>query len=92
LNETASGWQEVTFNTPVAVTVGVTYIASYYSPNGRYSVDSGFFHAGDSGTGVVRALGNPTTPNGVFNPGATGFPTGTYNANNYWVDVIFVEF
>ena len=28
-NETASGWQEVLFSTPVAITAGVTYVASY---------------------------------------------------------------
>ena len=27
--------------------------------------------------------------NGVFLYGAGGFPTGTYSASNYWVDVIF---
>src|SRR5688500_13121420 len=36
--ETASGWQQVTFTTPVAVTTGVTYVASYFSSAGNYSV------------------------------------------------------
>src|SRR5690606_16711006 len=32
-NETASGWQQVTFATPVAVTANTTYVASYYAPS-----------------------------------------------------------
>ena len=31
-NETASGWQQVTFANPVAVTPGTTYVASYFAP------------------------------------------------------------
>jgi hypothetical protein len=28
--------------------------------------------------------------NGVYVYGSGGFPTISYNANNYWVDVVFV--
>jgi hypothetical protein len=35
-NETSSGWQTVTFGSPVTVTAGTTYLASYHS-NGRYA-------------------------------------------------------
>ena len=41
--ETASGWQQVNFSGPVAVMAGTTYVASYYAPNGHYSVNPGFF-------------------------------------------------
>src|SRR5262249_44122056 len=30
-NETASGWQQVSFSQPVAVTAGTTYVASYHT-------------------------------------------------------------
>ena len=40
-NETASGWQAVTFATPVPITASTTYIASYLAPNGHYSVTPG---------------------------------------------------
>ena len=33
VGETASGWQELIFSVPVAVTAGTVYVASYYSPN-----------------------------------------------------------
>jgi len=37
VNETASGWQQVLFGAPVAVTAGTTYVASYHAPSGGYS-------------------------------------------------------
>ena len=36
-NETASGWQTVTFSSPVTLTPGTTYIASYHTNVGHYS-------------------------------------------------------
>ncbi len=36
-NESATGWQSVTFASPVAVTAGTTYVASYFTPTGHYS-------------------------------------------------------
>ena len=40
-NETSSGWQAVTFDTPVPITASTTYVASYLAPNGHYSVTPG---------------------------------------------------
>ena len=36
-NESATGWQEVLFATPVAVTTGTIYVASYSDPSGYFS-------------------------------------------------------
>ena len=33
-NESSQGWQKLDFSTPVAVTAGTTYVASYFAPNG----------------------------------------------------------
>ena len=44
-NETASGWQMVTFAAPVSVTAGQRIVASYYAPRGRYAGDERFFNA-----------------------------------------------
>ena len=33
--ETASGWQELDFSSPVAVTAGTTYVASYFTSTGH---------------------------------------------------------
>src|SRR5262249_42301528 len=40
-NETANGWQTVTFASPVAVTAGTTYVASYHTDSGHNSFTSG---------------------------------------------------
>ena len=42
-NETASGWQQVNFSTPVAITANTIYRASYHSTIGHYSVSSNYF-------------------------------------------------
>ena len=32
-----SGWQELDFSAPVAVTAGTTYVASYFTSAGHYA-------------------------------------------------------
>ena len=44
--ETATGWQEVSFATPVLINAGATYVASYHAPKGRYSVSEQLLHLG----------------------------------------------
>ncbi|MGW0595434.1 DUF4082 domain-containing protein [Streptosporangium sp. NPDC002607] len=92
-NETASGWQQVNFATPVAVTANTTYVISYYTSSGLYSLTSSYFTAPYM-NGPLVALGNGDEGgNGVYTYGATNtFPTSTYQASNYWVDVLFVPF
>jgi hypothetical protein len=83
-NETASGWQQVNFATPVAVTAGTTYVASYHTNVGQYAVDKNYFAAAYvSGPLQVPANG------GVYAYGAAGtFPRSSYQGSNYWVDVV----
>ncbi|GAA1034375.1 hypothetical protein GCM10009557_38880 [Virgisporangium ochraceum] len=83
-----TGWQSVEFGGPVEVTAGTTYVVAYYAPNGNYAVSSGFFGTGwTNGDGTLTA---PAGSNGVYRYGSDGFPTGTYNSTNYWVDAMFV--
>ena len=97
-NETSGGWQQATFSTPVAVTAGTTYVASYYSPTGNFSTTSNFFTndypAGPTTDWPVQGMKDqsPTFGNGVFiNSGSSAFPTNTFNKANYFVDVVFVN-
>lgn len=84
-NETANGWQTATFNNPIAITAGTTYVASYHS-NGHYTSTAGYFST-DHVNGVLSA---PAAGNGVYAYGNDNlFPASSYNATNYWVDVIF---
>ncbi len=85
-NETASGWQEAVLSTPVPIAAGQIYVVSYYAPVGRYSLTQQFF----SGDHVVGPLTAPANPNGVYRYGTGGgFPQSTWNAANYFVDVVF---
>jgi hypothetical protein len=86
--ETASGWQEVDFETPVAITAGTTYVAAYFAPNGHYSVGTGLGAAVDNPP--LHTIPNATSPNGLYSYGfVSSFPTSSFNASNYLVDVMF---
>ena len=56
-NETASGWQQVLFGTPIAITAGVTYVASYFSPSGDYAATNPYFTQAVV-NGPLRGLAN----------------------------------
>jgi Domain of unknown function (DUF4082)/Bacterial Ig-like domain/Bacterial Ig domain len=90
-SETGSGWQEVNFPNPVAITANTTYVASYHTNVGRYSINEQYFANSGFNSSPLSALGNGESGgNGVYiyNANPT-FPTSTYNSSNYWVDVVF---
>jgi hypothetical protein len=89
--ETASGWQQVNFATPVSVTTNTTYVVSYHTNTGNYAADGGYFATQGAGAYPVTALAAGVSgPNGVYAYGTTStFPTSSYNSTNYWVDIIF---
>jgi hypothetical protein len=88
--ETASGWQQVSFATPVAITANTVYVASYHAPNGRYAFDSNYFASSGFQNGPLYFLRDGESGgNGVYVYGAGGFPTNTFQSANYWVDVVF---
>ncbi len=90
-NETASGWQEVLFATPVAITANTVYVASYSTTAGNFSFNSNYFSSAGVTSGHLYALStlDPPAGNGVYNTTAGSFPNQTFNAGNYWVDVLF---
>jgi N,N-dimethylformamidase beta subunit-like, C-terminal/Domain of unknown function (DUF4082)/Bacterial Ig-like domain/Bacterial Ig domain len=91
--ETASGWQEADFPSPVPVTAGTTYIASYFAPNGGYAYTSGAFASAGVDNPPLHALSSPVSGgNGVYGYSSSpSLPGNSYNATNYWVDVVFTE-
>src|SRR5678816_1565223 len=65
--ETATGWQQVTFSQPVAVTTNTTYVASYHAPSGGYALDLLYFNTAAFTNGPLTALQS----NGVYVYGTT---------------------
>ena len=91
-NETPSGWQQVNFSTPVAVTANTVYVASYHAPNGHYMYEHDFFLQAGVQNGPLYLLrdGESGGPNGVYLYGSNVvFPTSSYVSSNYSVDVVF---
>ncbi|MDX1981258.1 MAG: DUF4082 domain-containing protein [Bryobacteraceae bacterium] len=90
VSESASGWQEVLFSNPVSISANTHYVASYYAPNGNYSASLQYFNV-NRGDGPLRAPADLAgAPNGLYRrAGSPTFPTDTYQAANYWVDVLF---
>jgi hypothetical protein len=94
-NETASGWQQVNFSSPITITANTTYIASYHTDPGYYSETENYFaQAHTNGPLTAPASSCPdicsSGGNGVYTYSSSNlFPTSTYHNNNYWVDVVF---
>ncbi|MCC6893210.1 MAG: DUF4082 domain-containing protein [Anaerolineae bacterium] len=89
--ETATGWQTATFATPINVTANTVYVASYHAPQGRFAYDNNTFTTGRTVLPLYALATGETSPgNGTYIFGAAGlFPNATFNATNYWVDVVF---
>jgi hypothetical protein len=88
--ETASGWQQMNFSAPVVITANTTYVISYHTNTGNYAVNGGFFTSSGVDNPPLHALANGVDGlTGVYLYGTGGFPTQSFNASNYWVDVVF---
>jgi VCBS repeat-containing protein len=86
-----SGWQAASLSTPVAIQAGVTYVVSYKTAD-NYSATSNYFTS--TFTEPFGVLSAPASSqaggNGVYAYGsALQFPTQSYSAANYWVDLVF---
>jgi hypothetical protein len=90
-NETASGWQQVNFATPVKVTASTVYIASYWAPKGHFSMDMNYFAKAGVNNAPLHALQNGVDGgNGVYvHASKSNFPNVNYESSNFWVDVVY---
>jgi hypothetical protein len=88
-SETASGWQEVSFPSPVSIAANTLYVAAYLAPKGHYSATPQAFSSAIT-NGSLVGLATGTSVNGVYSYRSTlSFPVSSYQATNYWVDVMF---
>ena len=94
--ESASGWQQVNFSSPVAIQPNTTYVAAYFAPNGHYSAtEFAMDHPPAIGPTILDApplhvLPDTGNGNGLYQyTRRPPFPQNTYQSENYWVDVVF---
>ena len=87
-----SGWQQVSFASPVAVAANTTYVASYHATSrplrGRRGVLRG---AGVDSAAAARApqtASTDRTASTTYGARERSRPS-SYQAANYWVDVVF---
>lgn len=86
-NETDSGWQTAQLSSPIALTAGQAYVVSYLAPQGHYSYTPGYFTTAKTNGSLTAGASN----NGLYLYGAAGgFPTYSWGATNYFVDVTYV--
>jgi hypothetical protein len=89
-NETATGWQQVNFASPVPISANTTYVASYHTETGFYAYNGSFFATAGVDNPPLHALRDGLDGgNGVYLYGDSAFPSASFNAANYWVDVVF---
>lgn len=56
--ETASGWQQVLFSSPVPITSNTVYVAFYHALNGHYSANLNYFATTGVDNPPLHALAN----------------------------------
>ena len=96
-NETASGWQQASFSTPVPIAAHTTYIVSYQSTAPYLAYQGQGLASGGIDNGPLHILQSnlgSNGPNGVLaydtSPGTPIFPASTNGQNpDYFVDVVF---
>jgi hypothetical protein len=79
-NETSSGWQQATFNPPIAIAVGSTYTIAVNEPEGNYPFLT---------TPFPSTIGDLYFSTGVHGGSGTSMPATGIN-QSYYVDLLFV--
>lgn len=88
--ETATGWQRMDFSSPVAITANTTYVVSNHTTSGNYAVNRSYFGSDYANGPLVAPASGSVGGNGVYRYGASnGFPSSSFQASNYWVDLVF---
>lgn len=90
-NETATGWQTVSFTNPIAIQANTTYLAAFFSPTGAYTFTTGMLTTALVNTSLsAPANGGADGINGLYDyTNSPKVPLSGYKGSFYWVDVIF---
>ncbi len=85
VNETASGWQQQSLSTPLAVTANAEYLVSVNTGNNYFVATS----SGLASQVSNKNLHSESGSNGRY--GSSGqYPTNSYSNSNYFRDVVFI--
>jgi hypothetical protein len=84
VNETSYGWQQQALTSPLAINANTVYVVTVNTGDTYYvSTDTGFYSKI-----VNHDLSSVVGNNGVYGP-PSRFPTNTWEASNYFRDVVF---
>ncbi len=87
---TGTGWQQVSFSSPVTIQANTVYIVSFSSGGGYFGISTSFFTRGGVTSGPLEALPNSTSGGDGVSGRSGSFPSVSGNGMNFWVDVAFV--
>jgi len=93
--ESASGWQQQDFASPIPVMPGNIYVISVFMQSGMYAASAQGFGAGLDRTPIIAEYDdadNGGLHNGVYDDTPTPLavpPASGNNANNYWIDLVY---
>jgi hypothetical protein len=83
-------WEEADFASPIPIAANTSYIAAYYTPVGRYVETNYGLTNGAMNGPLVAPASSQVGGNGIYRYGSSiRFPQYTYNATNYFVDIVF---
>ena len=90
IGESAAGWQDVLFSTPVAITAGDIYVASYHAPDGGYSYEKNYLQNSYVNGPLTAPASGSSGGNGVYTYNAGPlFPASSGRGANYWVTPVY---
>ena len=85
-NETATGWQQINFATPVSITANTLYIASYHTTSGYYASVMNYFTS-QINSGVLHAPADGSLSGGTatFASPASATTQATFSAPGVYI-------
>ena len=90
IGDSLPGWHEAVLPSPVAVAKDTTYVASYLSSDGSYSVRPGLLTNTFDAAPLHAPASAGGSPNGMFKYGG-GFPDEGFAGASYGADVLFTH-
>jgi hypothetical protein len=81
-------WEVAKFASPIPISANTTYIATYYSDVGHGAWNDGGLSNGVTNGPLTAPASSAVGGNGLLIY-ANAFPTGTFEASNWYVDVLF---